>query len=126
MTSSPDFLLPVSLDEFFSTYWEKQPLHIERNSPPFGALLSAVSIEELLATQPLYFPGVQLTQSGKTIDVASYADAQNRILPLRLLDFHNDGATIVISQAQKLFGPLSDLCRECLKHLQMRCQANVY
>ena len=126
MSSSPAFLQPVSLDTFFSTYWEKQPLHIERNNASFNGLLSTSDIENLLSTQPLYFPGVQLTQSGQSIDVASYADAQNQILPLRLLDLHNDGATIVISQAQKLLGPLSDLCRECLKHLQMRCQANVY
>ncbi len=126
MSSSPDFLQPVSLDTFFSTYWEKQPLHIERNSTSVEPLLSIASIENLLATQPLYFPGVQLTQSGKTIDVASYADAQNQILPLRLLDVHNDGATIVISQAQKLLGRLSDLCRQCTQHLQMRCQANIY
>lgn len=126
MSSSPDFLQPVSLDTFFSSYWEKKPLHIGRSSTSIEPLLSAASIENLLATQPLYFPGVQLTQSGKTIDVASYADAQNQILPLRLLDLHHDGATIVISQAQKLFGALSDLCRQCTKHLQMRCQANLY
>ena len=120
-------LSPVSLATFFASYWEQQPLHIERSA--VSALIELVdlpAIETLLSTQPVYFPGVQLTQSGKTIDVASYTDEQSAILPSRLLEYHAEGATIVLSQAQKLFPPLAHLCREVVRTLKMRCQANVY
>ncbi|MFK7993922.1 MAG: cupin domain-containing protein [Granulosicoccus sp.] len=122
----PYFLHPVSLKDFFSTYWEKQPLHIHRKDGFSQTLLDLATIEFLMASQPLYFPGVQLTQAGKVIDVASYADEQNRILPLRLFEQHAQGGTIILSQAQKLFAPLNEICREIMRTMNMRCQANVY
>ena len=122
----PSFLAPLDADEFFSHYWEKQPLHISREGGSVTELIDMSAVETLLSTQPLYFPGVQLTQSGETIDVNSYADEQNVIMSLRLLERHRQGATIVLSQAQKLFAPLGDLCREVIRALRMNCQANVY
>lgn len=119
-------LSPVTLATFFESYWERQPLHIERSAAAFSSLVDLSAIETLLSTQPLYFPGVQLTQSGKTIDVDSYTDEQSTILPSRLAEYHADGATIVLSQAQKLFPPLAQLCREVVRTLKMRCQTNVY
>lgn len=121
-----NFLHPVSLQSFLSEYWEKQPLHIERQEFTAEPLLDMPAIETLLSMQPLYFPGVQLTQSGRAIDVATYADEENRVLPLRLFDEHAKGATIVLSQAHKLFPSLAQLCREATRTLQMRAQANVY
>lgn len=125
-TTTPSFLKPLTLETFFSTYWEKQPLHIDRAIAGDGALINLSDIESVLSSQVVYFPGVQLTQSGKTIDVSTYTDDQNTILPLRLFELHAQGATIVLSQAQKLFKPLNELCREVTRTLQMRSQANVY
>ena len=122
----PSFLAPLTVENFFLHYWEKQPLHIARDGDSFTALVDMSALEMLLSTQPLYFPGVQLTQSGESIDVNTYADEQNVILPLRLVERHRQGATIVLSQAQKLFAPINDLCREALRTLRMNCQANVY
>ena len=120
-------LSPVSLATFFSSYWEQQPLHIERSAAVSSSqLVDLFAIETLLSTQPVFFPGVQLTQSGKSIDISDYADEHNAILPLRLFEYHAEGATIVLSQAQKLFPPLAQLCREVVRTLKMRCQANVY
>ena len=122
----PSFLAPLTVEDFFSHYWEKQPLHITRDAGKITELIDMSAVESLLSTQPLYFPGVQLTQSGESIEVSSYADEQNVILPLRLLERHRQGATLVFSQAQKLFAPLNDLCREAIRTLRMSCQANVY
>ena len=124
--SAPRFLHPVLIKDFFSTYWEQQPLHIHRKNGSEQTYVDLAAIETLLSSQPVYFPGVQLTQSGKVIDVSSYADEQNRILPLRLFDHYAQGATIVLSQAQKLFSPLNELCREVMRTMNMRCQTNVY
>ena len=122
----PSFLAPLGVEDFFSRYWEKQPLHIARHGGNITELIDMTAVETLLSTQPLYFPGVQLTQSGESIEVNSYADEQNVILPLRLLERHRQGATIVLSQAQKLFPLLNDVCREAIRTLKMSCQANVY
>ena len=123
---SPSFLQPVSLSDFFEQYWEKQPLYISRKEAAFAHHVDQAAIEALLASQSVYFPGVQLTQSGSSIDVSDYVDTDDRIMPLRLLERHRQGATIVFSQAQKLLAPLNELCRETLRTLHMRCQTNVY
>jgi len=125
-TQSPSFLASVSLDAFFSSYWEKQPLHIQRGVSEAQPLITLEDVEALLSSQPVYFPGVQLTQSGRSLDANDYVDESNCVLPLRLFEQHSQGATIVLSQAQKLFKPLSDLCEEVMRTLQMRCQTNVY
>ncbi len=124
--STPSFLQPLALETFFSTYWEKQPLHIERSTSSPSPLIDLAMIESVLSSQAVYFPGVQLTQSGTTIDASNYTDNQDVILPLRLFEQHSQGATIVMSQAQKLFESLNALCREVTRSLQMRSQANVY
>lgn len=107
-------------------YWEQQPLHIHRKIAELAPVIDLADIESLLSSQPVFFPGVQLTQSGKAIDVTSYADDQNRILPLRLFEHYAQGATIILSQAHKLFAPLNDLCREVMRTMTMRCQTNIY
>ena len=126
MHDQPSFLEPLGLPEFYSRYWEKKPLHIERRANNVGKLVDFADIERLLSTQPLFYPGVQLTQSGKTIDLGSYVDDSNRVIPLRLLEQHRQGATIVLSQAQKIMTPLMDLCRETTRCLKMSAQTNVY
>lgn len=120
------FLAPLSLEAFFAEFWEQQPVHIARKEPCHKALVDFSAIESLLSSQPLYYPGVQLTQSGLNIEASSYADAQNRILPLRLLELYKNGATIVLSRAHDLFPPLHELCREVMRTCKMRCQTNVY
>lgn len=128
--ATPSFLTPVSLEDFYATYWEKQPLHIARSDSMAlinnDCLIDNNAIENLLATQSVYFPGVQVTRSDQAIDVRSYTDEQSRILPLRLFEHYSNGATIVLSQAQKLFTSLSSLCREVIRTMNMRCQTNIY
>lgn len=83
-------------------------------------------IESVLGARELYFPTIQLTQKGRAFDASEYADAQQRILGLRLMQLHAQGATVVMSQAQSLFANLDTLCREVMQWMQMRCQTNVY
>lgn len=69
---------------------------------------------------------MQVTHSGRDIDSGSYVDDQNRVLPMRLLGHYSQGATIVLSQAQHLFPELTELCRDVVRMMKMRCQTNVY
>jgi len=123
---APHFLQPLTMEDFYTVYWEKQPLHIQRKEESRETMVDLATIETLLSSQAVFFPGIQLTQTGKVISVSEYADEQNRILPLRLFEFYAQGATIVLSQAQKLFAPMDELCREVIRTMQMRCQANIY
>ncbi len=126
-TFANDVLNPVSLDDFFTSYWEQQPLHIERTSNnPFATLLTVDDIETMLTTHELFYPIVQLSQSGLSIPASEYTDANNKIISARMLSRHQSGSTIVMSHAHKLLGPLMELCRSVQRSLMMRCQTNLY
>lgn len=120
-------LAPLTLETFFSQYWEREPLHIDRGEAThFAKLLKPHHIEQMLSTQRLFYPAVQLTQSDRNISADSYCDDSQQIVPLRLLALHAEGATLVISHAQNYLPGLSTLCRHSSSSLQMPSQANVY
>ena len=120
-------LAPLSQTQFLDQYWEQQPLHIARDDPSyFCDLVTSASIDLLLSAQDVYFPQVQLTQSGTSIPVSDYADTTQKILPTRLLNLHDRGATVIVSQANRLLSPLNAFCRSLQASLGNRCQANVY
>ena len=125
--SVDNVLDPVTVDNFFTHYWETKPLHINRaNRKFFTSLLSITEIESLLSSHALHFPGVQLTHADESLSVSDYVDEDNRVLPLRLIQHYHQGATIVISQAQRLIQRLHELCRQIHLTLNLQCQANVY
>lgn len=120
-------LTPVELDDFFDRYWEAEPLHIGRSCDNhFSSLLSLAEIESALSTHHLSFPAVQLTQADQALPVSEYTQADNKIVVSRLLQCHQRGATLIISQAQYYFPALADLVRQVQTRLQLRCQTNVY
>lgn len=127
MTEECDVLSPVGIERFFEEYWELKPLHIARaGAGPICNLLNVSDIERVLSTHDLDFPRLQMTQAGKPIDVDQYTDGESRIIPSRVLELHASGATLVLSQAQRLIPALSTLCRQTQSALQLQCQTNVY
>ena len=118
---------PLSSDEFFRDHWEQSPLHISRNCQThFSAVLQLQQIESLLSTQALYYPQVQLSRRDNPVASASYTDAQNHIVPLRLIENFHDGATIILSQAHQNIASLATLRRQVQETLKLRCQTNLY
>ncbi|NND93046.1 MAG: hypothetical protein HKN42_19475 [Granulosicoccus sp.] len=120
-------LAPISATDFFRQYWEQTPIHIGRNDPRhFSHVLQLAQIESLLSTQELRYPAVQLIRRQAPVALSSYADGADTIIPLRLAEQYRDGATIVISQAQRLITSLADFRRRVQCALQLRCQTNLY
>ena len=120
-------LAPLTIENFLEQHWEAQPLHIGRaDSNHFANLLCTRQIEDLFSTQPLTYPGVQLTQSDRTITAQDYCDDNNRVIALRAMAQYGQGATLVLSHAHNLLHGLAQLCRDTEAALQMPSQANVY
>jgi len=120
-------LEPVSKEEFFSDYWEKQPLHIARSSGnPFENLISVSAIEDLLSTNELYYPSVQLSQAGQTIPAQDYTNENNKIVSGRVTERYHRGSTIVLTHMHKRQKELMSLCRNVQRSFMMQCQTNVY
>lgn len=124
------FLDPVSVDTFFSDYWEQKPLFLDRGDSDqidrFTALLSTSAIESLFSTDDLYFPNVLLSRANDPIASEEYVGEENRILPTRVKHLFRSGATVVVSQAHRKLTGLNQLVRQLQCEFAMRCQANVY
>jgi hypothetical protein len=118
---------PVTESDFFEHSWEKNPLHVSRSSTEhFASLVSIDAVENILSSQALYYPSVQLTQSNRTVEVSEYSDESRRILAHRLIERHHEGATIVMSQAHETIESLANFRRDIQSELKLRCQTNVY
>jgi len=118
---------PIADTEFFTKYWEKQPLHIARSAAnPFEQLISVGAIEDLLSTNELFYPAVQLSHAGQSISAAEYTDEHNRIIGGRVVERYRLGSTIVLTHVHKLQKELMNLCRSVQSSFMMRCQTNVY
>lgn len=120
-------LHPISLENFFSAYWGVKPLHIARSeSNPFSALVAETDIEQILSSRRLFFPNVQLTKRDTQIASVDYTDENDEIVAGRVVDFFNQGATLVLSHAQRLHAPLMNLCRQIQASFCMASQTNLY
>lgn len=118
---------PVSLPCFFEEHWEREPLHIARgNNQWFSSLLQIQQLESMLSTQELRYPHVQLSRKLEPVAPEAYTDEAERIVPLRLIEQHRAGATIVVSQAQRLIESLSVFRRHIQSAFGLRCQTNLY
>ncbi len=120
-------LQPLGVDNFFNSYWEQSPVHIERSDTThFANILNIDSLDSLLASSELHFPDVQLIQQPDGIAKDQYVDKDNRVLPLRLIEHYAAGATLTIARADYKIGALGDFCRRLQSEWQMQCHANVY
>jgi len=120
-------LAPVENNTFFTSYWEKQPLHIDRtDAQHFTGLVSESALRQKMHDYPLSFPDVQATHAHKNIRVEDFTDKSRRIVAEKLLSLHNDGATLIFSRAHVLLPSLQRFCLAVTRELNMRSQANVY
>ncbi len=120
-------LSPISVEEFFAEYWEQQPLHISRaSSTRYTDVITQQALLDALSGHQLYFPDLQLTQAGRSLNPESYTDSKNKILPNIAAQLHAEGATIVWSQAHNYFSQVHALCRELQSVIKLPCLANVY
>jgi ribosomal protein L16 Arg81 hydroxylase len=111
---------PISLDTFFSQYWEKRPLHISRKNPHYySGLLSVKDIDTLLQFAKPKYPRVKLgrNKGGFSLDLLAGMETtsiQDYGVPSiqRLYDHYSKGDTLVIYKLEEYWQPLAKLCRD--------------
>ena len=122
-----DVLAPISVREFCETYHEQEVLHIARKDRDrYSHLLSFHDIESMLSTQRLTLSDAQLSGGASSASGQEYLDESGHVVASRLLQGHHDGATLVLSQANRRIASLADFCRQIHAGLGMRCQTNAY
>jgi hypothetical protein len=128
-------LEPVSVEEFFARYWEREPLAVPRGEPGrFDDLLSTRDVEDLVGSGGLRYPAFRLVREGGQIPLKEYTrdlpwrpDPFTRMgEPGRIAEAFLAGATIVLQALHHNWLPLAHFCRSLEAELGHPVQANSY
>jgi ribosomal protein L16 Arg81 hydroxylase len=136
--SSHDFaslLHPISTVEFFSGYWERQPLLIHRGDTGFyEGLLTNRDLEDIISTSDLRYPAIRLAKNGSyyppqayTTDITLGRLTFNGVPDVNKISAeYGRGATVSVPFLQRTWAPLSSLCTRLEEALDYTVHANVY
>src|SRR5689334_17458573 len=128
---------PYTEETFFSTFWERRPLHIARARPGyFRELLTLEGMNEVLSQLVFRADECKVAREGQIIPPSVYLAAPSmRIMErtatdyvssVRLLALFTQGATLVFSQLNHKWQPLERLRRELQRQLSAAVVTNVF
>ncbi|MFT4552526.1 MAG: ribosomal protein L16 Arg81 hydroxylase [Chlamydiales bacterium] len=97
---------PISEEEFFSEYWEKKPLFIQRQDPSyFSGLMSFEDLDEILTGREI------LEENLRVIDTPISKCYAGSDLSCKLVyHYYGNDKTVVLKQVQSLWGPVRKFC----------------
>jgi len=131
-----DFLIrPISRDEFFSSYWEKKPLHVPREEPDYyKEIVTPAGLDELISSGHLRIPALQLAKNGYylppetyTTNVRSGGEQFSGVVQLdRVNALYRGGATLSLPAVQRTLAPLENFTTALEQELDHAVQANAY
>jgi hypothetical protein len=122
---------PVDSLGFFKEYWERKPLIVRRaDARHYDWLLSASSLDEILASETLTYPQCKLVRDGVPVPVESFTqedDLLGRKVRFDALyrEFAN-GATVILNRLQARHQAQSELCHHLERVFHHPCQTNIY
>ena len=120
-------LQPIGLERFLAEYWETKPCLIEREDRSFyGDLFDTRQLDQIITTQHLYHPTINLVQGRTRIPSDDYTYESSLIDVARLYQRYHEGASIVMTNLEVRHPGVAALCRSFEETLSSRFQANVY
>lgn len=129
-------IAPLSIEEFFERYHEKDMLHIKRNDESYyNNILTSKEISNYLDRQDIFYPSVRIVKNGKEIPSAEYTMKQVAIghhkkdgvvNTGKAFSLFNNGSTLVIQAGQRYFDNLSKCCLALSQKFNSPVQANLY
>jgi mannose-6-phosphate isomerase-like protein (cupin superfamily) len=122
---------PIEPATFFTEFYERKPLLIERQQPSkFEQLLSIDAIDRYLSTTTPSSSDVFLIDAARELKPEDYSfpnsQPSGRIDLPRAYQLFDTGATISLSQLHERSAPLAALCRAVEKTFSSHFQTNIY
>ncbi len=120
---------------FAAEYWGRRPLLSPSHALPrdFGDLLSADTVDELIAERGVRAPFIRLAKEGGVLAKDCYlgpagfgAEVPDQVDSAKVLTQFASGATIVLQGLHRLWPPLIDFVRQAVDELGCPVQANAY
>jgi ribosomal protein L16 Arg81 hydroxylase len=130
-----NLIAPVSIEDFFLTFWEKRFLHVKQGQPGyFSNILSPGDVDDFLSRQNLSADGIKLMKKGERIPAYEWTKQEtlldgtviNVVNNEKLFKLFDSGATIIINSAHKAIPNLADACSAFEQEMKIRVQANIY
>ncbi len=121
---------PTEVNDFWSSYWERQPLVIHRRVPSYyDRLLSMSDVDHILTTSAIRESDIRVIKRGEHTPVSELGQAALPGSCNRLEGLYREyraGATVVIQSLHERWGPLGRLCRNLAHAFSGAAQVNVY
>lgn len=122
-------LAPVSVDEFLSRYWLKEPVFCHGSAERFSGLLSWNALNEILEHHWRETFRFRLASQGRDLEPASYADLGGftpRIRARDVTDHLRRGATLSFDAIDELHEPLTRLAESFEAFFRGGTKINIY
>ncbi|TIX51389.1 cupin domain-containing protein [Alteraurantiacibacter aquimixticola] len=119
-------IAPLSAEEFFARYYEKDWFCTPQPVAEVGDLLSIDRIDEILSDSELPPTSLTMAKSGASLPLSEYTHANGVIDRGAVLDNFRDGATIVLPQLHYADGKLYAFCLALEREFGARIQTNIY
>ncbi len=128
-------LRPVGVESFFSNYWEKKHLCLQRSEPYYyQSLLTAQDLETLISHSDARYPAIRLAKGGGYFAPEVYTrnikhgDESFDGVPdvQRITEEYRQGATVALPAIHRTWAPLGMLCDTLQAQLDHAAHANVY
>ncbi len=123
-------IAPTSLNEFWSSYWEREPLIVQRQDQGYyGALFSLADVDHVLSTSAIRRDDVRIVKRG---DHTSLNELGPAVLPgsaNRLEGLYREyraGATVILQALHERWQSLRQLCGALGRAISGTAQVNVY
>lgn len=129
MRPSLEWLIsPVRTDDYFESYWEKQPLVITRNQPDyFASLLSFRDVDRVITTLDRRYPDICLKNaSDAKLSHTDYTVAGGALDVAKVYQLFQQGSTITLAFLDTVVPALNVFCRNLEGEFSCPFQANVY
>lgn len=126
---------PLTPDDFFSNYWGKRHLHIERNDPKYHHdVLTFDAVDDYLARNDLRYPYIRLVKAGRELPLDNYAHNrtfgenlfQGNLDADALFREYRDGATMCMQLQHLALPTLGTFIRLVESYFGYRTQATVF
>ena len=132
----PQVLAPFSPEEFFSSVWGKEFLHVEGRPGKFSRLFSWAALNEVLSRNMLDAPRLRLMRDRLYVPPESFLKhTQSRrdfrkftphIQPSAVMAEIRRGATLLIDNVEELHQPINELAAGFERTFHERVQVTVY
>ena len=89
-------IAPIKEEEFFSEYWEKKPLYIQRNDPEYYSdIVSMDAVDEMISLRTGNWETFRLSES-----LTEECMINDQLSKRRLFELYEKGETLIMPQAQ--------------------------